>query len=197
MWIALETAENQYGEIIETETLCINEETGKITLNRLACWSAISLGLGTCRCVNHDTWEECEISPDYARELVRKSQELSEDKKKIALRAIAQAEQSAMKRERRKQEFYRRNPLQFLLDHFGFESVEEFEEALSYAYRLGLNPLPKIREALEKGGLKDWKVVWWYGDEGYAPDNTILIRETAGEDEPSCIQVEVGYYQAK
>ena len=82
------------------------------------------------------------------------------------------------------------------MDRFGFNSVEELEEALRYAYQLGINPLPKLRKALTDAELDEWSVVYWTGHDGEPDENMILVRVFWDTETgvPEDVSVEQGYY---
>ena len=64
--ITLEQAENQFGETITTKYI---EHGGELVY--LDCWSASSVGMGTCNCVNHSTWRSKKLSAKETLELIK------------------------------------------------------------------------------------------------------------------------------
>ena len=64
--ITLEQAENQFGETITTKYI---EHGGELVY--LNCWSASSVGMGICNCVNHPTWKSKKLSAKETLELIK------------------------------------------------------------------------------------------------------------------------------
>lgn len=196
--VVLKTILNQYGERVDEEILCFDLKNGEINLEVLACYSAISLGLGTCRCVHHDTYEKYPLSPQGAEKLLRDSYEKGIIDSKTYQKGVSLVEKVKEIR-KNKEEYYRENPLDYLLDYYGFKTVEELENALENAYLLGLNPLPALRKALKQGGLNEWKVVYVYDPEdqvcelGY--ENSIIVKDRTEEGEKPNIFIAVSPYK--
>ena len=65
--ITLEQAENQFGETITTKYI---EHGGELVY--LDCWSASSVGMGICNCVNHPTWRSKKLSAKEILEIAKK-----------------------------------------------------------------------------------------------------------------------------
>ena len=61
----LDIGTNQYEEQVVLSSIAY--ENGKLTYRYVNCYSASSLGLGNCRCVNHDAVEEVEGEEAFLR----------------------------------------------------------------------------------------------------------------------------------
>ena len=68
--IVLEEIENQFGEPIVNMEIYFHE--GKYYFKSLECHSSWWYGLGTCQCVNHDTYKSEEITEQEAIETVKR-----------------------------------------------------------------------------------------------------------------------------
>ena len=64
--LELEAAENQFGETITTKYI---EHGGELVY--LDCWSASSVGMGICNCVNHPTWRSKKLSAKEILEIAK------------------------------------------------------------------------------------------------------------------------------
>ncbi|MBW2345627.1 MAG: hypothetical protein JRF53_16830 [Deltaproteobacteria bacterium] len=132
----LEVTRNQYGEEIATSALTYDQDRGVFVHETLSCWNAEHLGMGTCRCVSHNTWEKEDISRSEAIDLIEKA----------SLKfwgGLDQEAQAALTDER----------LEICIDErivlAGFSGQADLCATLEAAYRLGLNPLPKVRGILK------------------------------------------------
>ena len=85
-WVTLSRIENLYGEKIIERELMITPE--KVKLIELNCYSSLDEGLGTCRCVLHDTYEEREISKERAKDLIVEALEKGEITREEAEEAL-------------------------------------------------------------------------------------------------------------
>src|SRR5690606_37830803 len=63
----LEQTKNQFGETITTKYI----EHGGNELVYLNCWSASSVGMGICNCVNHPTWRSKKLSAKEILEIAK------------------------------------------------------------------------------------------------------------------------------
>lgn len=67
--LELETAENQFGEMITTKSITPSKDGMKLVY--LNCWSANSVGMGICNCVNHPTWKSKKLSAKEILEIAK------------------------------------------------------------------------------------------------------------------------------
>lgn len=131
----LETMTNQYGSEIEALSITLGDN-GVFYACSINCTSSEALGMGTCRCVSHDVWDTWPISrKDVIQEI--------EDHFWEALGTASSPEIEALKDESLETLINER----IILAGFGNQHV--FKVALENAYKLGLNPLPKVRELFE------------------------------------------------
>ena len=87
--LVLETVTNQYGEEIPKKTLVWKE--GEVVLREIACWGSSDLGLGSCRCINHEPISETGLNnrgvidylKDYIERLAEKEIEKYDNKEKL------------------------------------------------------------------------------------------------------------------
>jgi len=163
MKVILSKVTNQHREEVVDKELLINPKEGKIWVEELNCYSSIDLGMGTCRCVSHPLWNDpYEISPDGARELVKKAYQdgyIDEKELQEILDLIDKTEMIAKELEEQKEKYYKNNPIQLLLDHFGIKSKEELENYILGCYKLGINPLPPLRKVLKEYG---WDIFYFH-----------------------------------
>ena len=135
--VTLKTIKNQEGEMIPEKALIYNKSLGIFTVEEINCYSSSALGLGTCRCNSHEIWETTPVSRSEAIDL------LEEAGLKGWGEGLSPEEQASLLDERLEICIKERIVLA------GFKSMQEFEEALAIAYKLRLNPLPKVREMLK------------------------------------------------
>jgi len=203
--VILSTVKNMYGEEVVDKALYIYPEEGKILVEELNCYSSIDLGMGTCRCVSHPLWNDYEISPDGARELVKKAYQdgyIDERELQKVLGLIDKTEVIAKELEKQKEDFYHKNPIQLLLDHFGIKSKEELENYILGCYKLGINPLPPLRKVLKEYG---WDIFYFHRGRDLNGDPEPLVGVSGktigcfvwwdgewGEEQPVEVILEVG-----
>ena len=113
----LATTVNGYGENVPTAVLF--QESGLLYLWEVNCYSAIDLGLGTCLCNNHPMATETPVS---------------------TAEVIQQFGEEALNG------FEAPSDKQLIFNAFGIEA-DELETYLKVSYRLGINPLPALRDA--------------------------------------------------
>ena len=75
MGIVLSFVKNQYDEnVIENEIYLNNGFWYQLTLK---CYSSNNLGLGTCRCVSHNPYNEEIVSREYVLKIINENPELT------------------------------------------------------------------------------------------------------------------------
>ena len=181
MAIILDTQKNQYGEEVVTESIFLQD--GKWWRKELNCQSSLDYGFGTCRCVSHPAFNTYQISRAEIEDL-NWSEELA--------KGCTQEEAN---------ELFRNQTLEDkILEKFqllGFENWEAVETWCGNCYKIGMNPLPKLREHLknlcEVGFAYDnrdqgwfWdaktpKLVCWLSQDADSPENTSVSLEVEGE----------------
>jgi hypothetical protein len=134
--MVIKEVKNQYGENIPVISLEYDQERKVFFLSELNCYSSQDMGMGTCRCVSHPTWEDRDISRDEALSIIDTAD----------LTVLMNAEQglNALLTDESLETLIHEK---FVLA--GFDNQDAVEYALEQAYKLNLNPLPKIREILE------------------------------------------------
>ena len=68
--IIIEETENQYAEKVVVDAISFVAEKNIFIREWLSCRSAQSENMGICRCENHDTWKEEEISFQELAEVI-------------------------------------------------------------------------------------------------------------------------------
>jgi len=155
----VEKVRNQYGEEIVAQEIYLSN--GNWWEEGINCFSSSDLGLGTCRCVSHDPKYVEPISRSYVLRLLSEKPELV----------------SQLSQEEKKDLLYYINDLKYrifcdLEDYFNM-TIEKLSEAFATCYNLGINPLPRLREALRELGYENVEVRYWSSfDSGtyYDPD---------------------------
>ena len=172
----LETRKNQFSEEIATHYLDV--EGGRPVETWLACESASALGLGTCRCVSHPVWETERISVTEFLSLGGSIEDLPN--------SVFSAEHPS--------------PRRLVLQRTGFRTLRELAGWLNTCYRLGINPLPKLREKLPEIEIRYCSGTWsdtrgldldrpdWPGDYDRPQ---MLVVSVMGPDDYDPIGVEI------
>ena len=66
----LETVQNQYGEDIPSHRVVFSKRKSQWYVERLNCYSSQNVGMGTCRCVNHSTYDSRMITREEVKNLI-------------------------------------------------------------------------------------------------------------------------------
>lgn len=156
--IVLSEIENQWGEMVDEEFL-VYQGNGQWSLYTLQCYSSSDLGLGTCRCVSHDPYHFTGVIgikeiKDILSENPSLVVQLSDEEKKVI-------------------EEYNKNIstriINDLLVEMELSSIEELQQCLSNCYKLGVNPLPRLREVLKELGYNNVEVIYIIAQEYISP----------------------------
>lgn len=142
----LEKIQNQYGEDIPSHSVSYNK--GQWYIETLNCLSSQHIGLGTCRCVNHSTYDSRVISREEAKKIIGENiVNLSNEERENLL---------SISLEKRIEET-------FALKGF---SIEQAERWCWDCFLLDQNPLPALRKILSyvnvefaysNGGMIPWQ----------------------------------------
>ena len=118
----------------------------------LNCLHSKEVGMGTCLCVNHPTWDIRQISREKVKEIIAENLSSLSDEEKEDLFDDS---------------FSRRVQESFLLKGFSIAEVEDWCET---CYRLDQNPLPALRKILP------------YADVEFAYENGGTVPQNSGTD---------------
>lgn len=147
--IVLSEVKNQYGELVDEEFL-IYQGGGRWDSYSLQCYSSSDLGLGTCRCVSHSPYH-------YNGTIGVKEMKKILEENPILVSQLTDEEREAIELYNR--EFSTRI-INDILVEMELSSVEELLQCLANCYKLGVNPLPRLREVLRELGYDNVEVIY-------------------------------------
>ena len=170
--VNLDFITNQHGEEIPSHV--VNYENGTWFEEKLNCLSSKNVGMGTCLCVNHPTWDTHQISREEVRKIIGENISSLSDLEKEDLFDDS---------------FSRRVEESFLLQGFSIEDVEDWCET---CYRLDQNPLPALRKILPYADVE-----FAYENGGSVPPNSgtdkgivyVILNKPCSEIENVCLAI--------